>query len=136
MLRTLLILALLTLAACTQGPAIAETGADCSSQKTCPAGMGCSGLFYDKSGSCIAEADANAACEKADGQWGRWGMSGRTYCNQIMADAGKPCLDKADCLGNCISTSETTGECQRLKQQFGCFSTMQKGQKDATLCVD
>jgi hypothetical protein len=63
-------------------------------------------------------------------------MSGRTYCNPTLADAGKPCADKSDCTGNCIANADGTGSCQQLKQQFGCFSTMQKGQKGAAMCVD
>jgi hypothetical protein len=58
-------------------------------------------------------------------------------------DAGKPCRDKADCAGRCLSSNmttppgtPTTGQCADNNDPCGCRQEVRGGVATAALCVD
>lgn len=89
--------------------------------------------------------DSRAAeeCRKYGGTLGRGGMMPDLICYHNYSDAGKVCDDKSDCLGRCISAnnnlppnSNATGTCQPTQPFFGCFTEINSGKTQGTLCVD
>ena len=65
-------------------------------------------------------------------------------CVIRYADAGKPCTDGGQCLGDCRAEptdtlregAAATGQCQAENIRFGCFTTIKGGKAEATLCID
>ena len=91
------------------------------------------------------DKDARTAeeCRKSGGNLGRGGMMPDLICYHNYSDAGKVCDDKSDCLGRCISdnnslppNSNATGTCQPTEPFFGCFTEINGGKTQGTLCVD
>ena len=84
-------------------------------------------------------------CRDRGGHWGPQGLLGRDGCVLPYADAGKRCTDGDQCLGDCRAVDgasfprpgqAATGQCQRTTSPFGCFTRIEDGKADATLCVD
>lgn len=76
-------------------------------------------------------------CEAQGGQYGPQGLAGTIFCNLPTNDAGKTCSDDLDCEKLCIYNETTnTGTCQAYEHIFGCFTTMNGGQKGPALCID
>lgn len=111
-------------------------GKPCTREDRCAEGFACSGLFYDSSGVCVAVSVAQDACERAEHDWGTWGMMQLSYCMRVNPDAGKPCTDNAQCTHSCIQQPDGTGACQRHETEFGCYTTLSNGEAGAALCVD
>lgn len=66
-------------------------------------------------------------------------------CVVSYADAGKRCTDGDDCLGDCRIEDVTAasqagqaavGQCQANSSRFGCYTTVEGGKAEATICVD
>lgn len=65
-------------------------------------------------------------------------------CVINYADAGKRCTDGAQCQGDCRTEPDVTaregqsvtGQCQANSNRFGCFTTVNGGKAEATLCID
>jgi hypothetical protein len=68
-------------------------------------------------------------------------------CVITYADAGRRCTDSDQCEGTCRLNGEPSptvrpgsaavGQCQASNaSNFGCFTTVEDGKVDATLCVD
>ena len=119
-------------------PTRGDSGGECGPAKPCPEGQGCNGLFHDKGGVCIPEAQAKAACAEKGGEWGEWGMRGFRFCNPVFDDAGKTCTDGSQCKSEtCIVEEGTTqGKCQKYELHYGCYSRMSNGKVGPKLCVD
>lgn len=118
-------------------PPPAKAGEACGNGVSCDEGLGCSGLEFDAPGSCIPETDAKAQCASSGGEWGKWGMRGARYCMALLPDGGKACTDSGQCAGNCIGQpGANSGECQKYKTQFGCYSVLEGGQAKGAICVD
>lgn len=85
-----------------------------------------------------------ARCETAGGEVRRDGLAGFELCLQDYPDAGKACTSGADCLGDCRAVDEskvqfgqpTVGQCQAVTSPFGCFTRVEGGLAEPTLCVD
>ena len=61
------------------------------------------------------------------------------------ADAGKRCTTGSDCLGDCrvedvtaapAAGTPAVGQCQAVCGQFGCYTRVENGKAEATICVD
>ncbi|MBI5939301.1 MAG: hypothetical protein HY859_02630 [Caulobacterales bacterium] len=93
-------------------------------------------------------AGERAQCRAKGGTVGLVGMFGTPACIIPYSDAGKACRDGSDCQGQCIVDldgppgsgpkpgDQTTGQCQKDDQQFGCFATVVDGKAAQALCVD
>jgi hypothetical protein len=93
----------------------------------------------------FATADEKARCEEAGGTVERAGRAGWERCVQTYPDAGKACTGSADCLGECRlpDVAETPapgtpaeGICQATDAPFGCYTRVEGGKVEASLCVD
>ena len=120
----------------TYNPGGAALGEACGPDHYCGTGLGCSGLYYNESGTCITDAEAKVACEAKNGEWGRPGLLQIAYCLPKLPDAGKPCTDNDECAGYCIEDNPGQGHCQYLATQFGCFTSLNHGKPNVSMCVD
>ena len=90
-----------------------------------------------------ASAD-RAACDRRGGRMRRVGMMGSWQCIVKYADAGKPCTDGDQCRGDCRADPALTlregdparGVCQVNSDRFGCFTRIEDGRAEPTLCID
>ncbi len=86
---------------------------------------------------------ATQACATRGGQMLRVGRLQTERCVVPFSDAGKPCRDGDDCLGDCrareAGPSEGTavaGVCAPNDLPFGCNTPIENGRAQPTLCVD
>lgn len=86
-----------------------------------------------------------AACAARGGQLQPVGRMQSLQCVIKYADAGKRCTDGDDCLGDCRIEdmaarpqmgAPAVGHCQASSDRFGCFTTVENGRAEATLCID
>jgi len=94
----------------------------------------------------FATPDETARCEAAGGTVERHGRAGYERCVQSYPDAGKACATGADCLGDCrvpesqfgqVDTGEAAeGICQATDVPFGCYTRIEDGKAEASICVD
>ena len=90
----------------------------------------------------------NAAAADCAAQGGRMLPQGRMQtlqCVVTFADAGKRCTDSDDCAGDCRVEAATSapqagasavGQCQATSSRFGCYTLVEDGKAQATICVD
>lgn len=98
------------------------------------------------------------ACDALGGRMQQVGMLGSYQCIVRYADAGKRCIDGDQCQGDCrvedtlppppqpgepaVATplpspqSATEGVCQTDSNHFGCYTRIEDGKAEATICVD
>ena len=84
------------------------------------------------------------SCAARGGEIRRVGRMQSEQCIILYADAGKPCSDGDDCLGDCRTADEkrpdagtvATGQCSADSSRFGCHTTIENGAVANTLCVD
>ena len=66
-------------------------------------------------------------------------------CVITYADAGTRCTDGDDCAGDCrvedvanapAAGTNAVGQCQASSSRFGCYTTIEGGKAEATICVD
>ena len=86
------------------------------------------------------------SCGVAGGTWRPVCMMGKPACVIKFADAGKTCRDGKECDGRqCryegkqalgMDGKEATGKCMALSDPCGCFTTVEDGKIQGTLCVD
>ena len=86
-----------------------------------------------------------ARCEAAGGSVERMGRARWEHCVQTFADAGKACLSSADCLGECRLPgapgsvepgTPVQGTCQANDAPFGCYTRVENGKAEQSICVD
>lgn len=86
-----------------------------------------------------------AACAARGGELRPVGRMQTLQCVIKYADAGKRCTDGDDCLGDCRiedmaarprEGAPAVGQCQASSNRFGCFTTIENGRAEATLCID
>jgi hypothetical protein len=89
--------------------------------------------------------DEAAACAARGGKMLPQGRMGTPRCVVTYADAGQRCRDGDDCAGDCrVEEADGTphagaavvGRCQASSSRFGCYTTVEDGKAEATLCVD
>lgn len=86
------------------------------------------------------------SCRVAGGAWRPVCMMGKSACVVAYADAGKTCRDGDDCEGKqCryegkqttnMDGKEATGKCVANSDPCGCFTLVQDGKIQGTLCAD
>lgn len=86
-----------------------------------------------------------AACAERGGKMLPQGRMQSLQCVVSYADAGRRCTDGDDCQGDCrveeVNGAPNTGaaavgQCQANSSRFGCYTTVEGGKAEATLCVD
>ena len=93
----------------------------------------------------VASSDDAAACARAGGKMLPQGRMQSVRCVITYADAGTRCTDGDDCAGDCrvedvanapAAGTNAVGQCQASSSRFGCYTTVEGGKAEATLCVD
>lgn len=83
------------------------------------------------------------ACVASGGHTERFGKAQFLYCVKPLRDAGKACVKKTDCLGECLTDyglpdgRAASGRCQAVDEPLrGCFTRLDIKGKAISLCVD
>jgi hypothetical protein len=93
----------------------------------------------------VAGTEDAAACARAGGKMLPQGRMQSVRCVITYADAGTRCTDGDDCAGDCrvedvanapAAGTNAVGQCQASSSRFGCYTTVEGGKAEATLCVD
>lgn len=93
----------------------------------------------------VPESAAAADCIARNGTMQPVGRMQTMQCVVRYADAGKRCTDSDQCGGECRTADVTArpvegaavaGVCQADSNRFGCFTRVEDGKAEATLCVD
>ena len=127
MKRLALIAAVLLAGACQPGP-----------------GKGDMGYGHEPAPVAIPESAAAADCIARHGTMQPVGRMQTMQCVVRYADAGKRCTDSDQCAGECRTAdaarpaqgATVAGVCQADSNRFGCFTRVEDGKAEATLCVD
>lgn len=86
-----------------------------------------------------------AACAARGGKMLPQGRMQSLQCVVSYADAGRRCSDGDDCQGDCRieevngapnAGAAAVGQCQANSTRFGCYTTVEGGKAEATICVD
>ena len=86
-----------------------------------------------------------ALCATQGGKMLPQGRMQTVRCVITYADAGRRCTTGSDCAGDCRieqaanaphAGAAAVGQCQRDSSRFGCYTTVENGKAEATLCVD
>ena len=86
-----------------------------------------------------------AACAARGGKMLPQGRMQSLQCVVSYADAGRRCTDGDDCQGDCRveevkgvpnAGASAVGQCQANSSRFGCYTTVEGGKAEATICVD
>ena len=92
----------------------------------------------------VQSADAGA-CAARGGEMRQVGRMQSWQCVLKYTDAGKRCTDGDDCRGDCRiqdvaaaprAGAAAVGQCQASSDRFGCYTTVEGGKAEATICVD
>ena len=91
-------------------------------------------------------ADEASACAARGGKMLPQGRIQSLQCVVSYSDAGQRCTDGDDCQGDCrveetdggfpTAGSAVVGRCQASSSRFGCYTTVENGRAEATICVD
>lgn len=93
----------------------------------------------------VAGSEDAAACARAGGKMLPQGRMQSVRCVISYADAGQRCTDGDDCAGDCrvedganapAAGTNAVGQCQASSSRFGCYTTVEGGKAEATICVD
>jgi putative hemolysin len=93
----------------------------------------------------VAGTEDAAACAAAGGKMLPQGRMQTVRCVITYADAGQRCTDGDQCAGDCriadLANTPSTGasavgQCQANSSAFGCYTTVEGGKAEATICVD
>ena len=96
-------------------------------------------------GPSVAGSEDAAACARAGGKMLPQGQMQSVRCVITYADAGRRCTDGDDCAGDCrvedvanppAAGAPAVGQCQASSSRFGCYTKIEDGKAEATLCVD
>ena len=93
----------------------------------------------------VAGSEDAAACRAAGGKMLPQGRMQSVRCVISYADAGRRCTDGDDCAGDCrvedvanapAAGTNAVGQCQASSSRFGCYTRVEGGKAEATICVD
>ena len=101
----------------------------------------------DAATACQSDAGTEdaAACAAAGGKMLPQGRMQTVRCVLAYADAGRQCRDSDDCAGDCriadvasapAAGAPAVGQCTANSSRFGCYTTVEGGKAEATICVD
>lgn len=88
-----------------------------------------------------SEPTTEAGCRACKGDWALHGLIAEPSCLCPTSDAGKPCRDSGECLGQCLGDAGErqvtdpgppargyfVGECSRYRAVFGCHRPIAAG---------
>lgn len=86
-----------------------------------------------------------AACAAQGGKMLPQGRMQTMQCVISYTDAGQRCTDGDQCQGSCRipdvaeaprAGAAAVGQCQPTSSSFGCYTTVEDGKAEATICVD
>lgn len=86
-----------------------------------------------------------AACQAQGGKMLPQGRMQTMRCVISYTDAGTRCTDGDQCQGDCRieeaagtphAGTAAVGQCQANSSRFGCYTTVEDGKAEATICVD
>ena len=89
--------------------------------------------------------DDATACAARGGKMLPQGRMQTLRCVVSYADGGRRCTDGDQCAGDCRvedagaaprAGQAVVGQCQANNTRFGCFTTVEDGKAEATLCID
>ena len=90
-------------------------------------------------------SDEASACAAKGGKMLPQGRMQSLQCVVSYTDAGKRCTDGDQCEGSCRipdvaeaprAGAAAVGQCQPTSSAFGCYTTVEDGKAEATICVD
>ena len=90
-------------------------------------------------------ADDASACAARGGKMLPQGRMQSLQCVVSYTDAGQRCTDGDDCQGDCRvedvadapqAGAAAVGQCHATSSRFGCYTTVESGKAEATICVD
>lgn len=88
-------------------------------------------------------AGTSLGCKLRGGEWTRYGLSPDPICLMKTKDAGQTCTDSDQCEGSCVSYEEglkrgdsAKGICTSHNTLVGCFTSIEDGKVEMSLCVD
>lgn len=93
----------------------------------------------------VPENAAAAECQARGGRMLPQGRMQTLQCVVAYADAGRRCTDGDQCQGDCRvedvaaaprAGAAAVGQCQADSSRFGCYTTVEDGRAEATICVD
>lgn len=93
----------------------------------------------------VAGSQDATACAAAGGKMLPQGRMQTVRCVISYVDAGQRCTDGDDCQGDCRiedvanaphAGAPAVGQCQVTSGHFGCYTTIEDGKAEATICVD
>ncbi|MGZ9099490.1 MAG: hypothetical protein ACXW3O_07290 [Brevundimonas sp.] len=93
----------------------------------------------------VAGGEDAAACAARGGKMLPQGRMQTLRCVVSYVDAGRQCRDGDDCQGDCriddvagapAAGVAAVGRCQASSSRFGCYTTVEGGKAEATICVD
>ena len=93
----------------------------------------------------VPASQAASDCTRRGGTLQAVGRMQTMQCVVRYADAGRRCTDGDQCAGDCrVSDSKAplregdtaVGQCQANSNGFGCFTRVEDGKAEPTLCVD
>jgi len=93
----------------------------------------------------VAGTEDAAACAAGGGKMLPQGRMQTVRCVISYADAGRRCTDGDQCAGDCripdvagapTAGANATGQCSASSSRFGCYTTVEGGKAEATICVD
>ena len=93
----------------------------------------------------VAGSQDAAACAAQGGKMLPQGRMQTVRCVITYADAGRRCSDGDHCAGDCriedganapTAGVNVVGQCQASSSRFGCYTMVEGGKAEATICVD
>lgn len=93
----------------------------------------------------VPENAAAAECAAGGGKMLPQGRMQTLQCLVSYSDAGQRCTDGDDCQGGCRiedvanaprAGAAVVGRCQATSSPFGCYTPVENGKAEATICVD
>jgi len=90
-------------------------------------------------------ADEASACAARGGKMLPQGRMQSLQCVVSYPDGGNRCTDGDQCQGSCLipdvaaapaAGAAAVGQCQPTSSSFGCYTTVEDGKAEATICVD
>jgi putative hemolysin len=93
----------------------------------------------------VPESAEAAECQARGGTMLPQGRLQTMRCVVTYTDAGQRCADGDQCQGDCRvedvanaprAGSDAVGQCQATSSRFGCYTTVEHGKAEATICVD
>lgn len=90
-------------------------------------------------------ADEASACAARGGKMLPQGRMQSLQCVIFYRDGGNRCTDSDQCEGSCRipdvanlppAGAAAVGQCQPTSSRFGCYTTVEDGKAEATICVD